>query len=219
ESIAMAEGVAGASSALLGIAGFLPLSERLQEVVGISPRAAADLIDIHRHLCERFYLPRLSPKWSLNRVRPLNHPALRLTSLADIVAGCAHDDGLLGRYLSLASSSKEWNAWLKKTTPPIGESRRQQIIVNAFAPFYGAYIDRTGSDDDRELVSELWDSLPGKIRDGVARAAKRQIVGAHRFPIRTALEEQGLHQIHRFGCRHLRCFECPIAALAARFER
>ena len=74
----------------------------------------------------------------------------------------------------------------------------------------------------RQLVLEradaIWEQLPGEVEDSVARATRRQIVGEARLPVRTALEEQGLHQIGRLGCAQLRCFECPIAELAMRFE-
>jgi hypothetical protein len=45
-----------------------------------------------------------------------------------------------------------------------------------------------------------------------------QIVGTHRFPVRLAIESQGLHEIGRNGCRELRCFDCPVAALAVMHE-
>lgn len=204
---------------LLGVAGFLPISPTLVETCGIAPRLATELEHDFRSLADRYALdPLPASTWTLNRVRPRNHPAARLASLSWLIQRAA-PDGLLAVFLGLPlDGGRAWDAWLADVEPPIGASRRRQIVVNVLAPFLAAYADTMRDDDLVEEAAELWEQLPGAVDDQVTRAAKRQIVGDTRFPVRLAIEEQGLHRVARERCRPLRCFECPIAALAAQHE-
>ncbi|CAN5486368.1 DUF2851 family protein [soil metagenome] len=203
---------------LLGIGGFLPLSPQTIELCGIQA-SERELEECFQDFQSAYRLESVSATaWSLNRVRPANHPAARLASLASLIQS-AQPDGLFARYMSFPlDAGKSWDGWLAGVKPSIGTSRRRQIVVNVFAPFLAAYAEVTRDEMLAEQVGELWESLPGSVSDRVARAARQQIVGDAKFPIRLALEEQGLHDIHRNGCSQLRCFECPIAALAIKFE-
>jgi hypothetical protein len=209
----------GAASALLGVGGFLPLSPAHQGPAEVSETLARAFERLFREVLVEHGLEPVPPgSWSLNRVRPANHPARRLMSLASLVAAAA-PDGLLMRVLGLPlDGGRAWDRWLATARPALGETRRSQIITNVLAPFLAAYAEIMRDDDLAQEVAEQWELLPGSVDDRVARSAKRQIAGKARFQIRTALEEQGLHQIARFGCAELRCFECPIATLAVRHE-
>jgi hypothetical protein len=128
-------------------------------------------------------------------------------------------DGLLAYLMRLPlDDGASWDRWLASAQPAIGESRRRQIVVNTLAPFVAAYADATGDQSLMEQIGVVWEQLPGGVDDDVARKTIKQIVGERRFQVRSALEVQGLHQIGRQGCAHLRCFECPVAALAVQFE-
>ena len=81
-----------------------------------------------------------------------------------------------------------------------------------------AWADTQGDAEQVDRMHAIWEQLPGAADDQIARTTLRQIVGEQRFPIRSMLENQGLHQIGREGCRELRCFECPSAALAVQHE-
>lgn len=219
ERIAAERGPAGSSAALLGVGGFLPVSPAHQTALDEQGISA---ISVERHwteLAAEYGLGSVAPTaWNLNRVRPLNHPARRLASMAWLLND-ASDDGLLATVLGQTlDDGSSWDRWLAESRPAIGESRRRQIIVNTLAPFVAAYAELTGDHVLVEQIGHVWEGLPGRVDDDVARKTLKQIAGTRRFPVRTALEVQGLHQIGRFGCAHLRCFECPIAALAVQFE-
>ena len=156
--------------------------------------------------------------WSLNRVRPTNHPVRRLASLGALIEQ-SRVDGLLATFLALPlDSGRAWRGWLESVRPSIGRSRTDQLAVNVLAPFTAAYADAVGDDQFAERVGQLWESLPGAVDDSIAKATLTQIVGEARFRVSLAIESQGLHEIGRNGCRQLRCFECPIAALAVMHE-
>lgn len=205
-------------AALLGAGGFMPLSPRIVEMceIGVPEHGLERRFDEVRAAFGLEPVP--VTDWSLNRVRPANHPATRLASLAHLIEASG-EDGLFGGFMSLAlDGGRAWDRWLATARPVIGQARRRQIVTNVLAPFVAAYADQTRDDDLSERVAGLWEQLPGSVSDRVARSARRQIVGAARFPIRLALEEQGLHGIYRNGCSQLRCFECPIAELAIELE-
>ena len=206
--------------ALLFLAGgFLPLTPAHASLADLSPAEIEQVERVADRLGQDILCGRASvPHWNLNRVRPANHPIRRLASLADLLHR-SRDGGLLSTVLGVRlDRPTSWREWLESTRPAIGQARADQIVTNVFAPFSAAYADATGNRALGEAVSALWEQLPGSADDSIARATLRQIVGDTRFPIGLALENQGLHQIGRDGCGHLRCFECPIASLAVRLE-
>lgn len=219
ERMTGSHGWSGAAAALLGVGGLLPLSEAEYQFCGISPAVAANLLAMYEPLGAQYALEPLDASdWTLNRTRPANHPARRLASMAGMLTR-ALPEGLLARVLACDIARPDaFDGWLAGVEPKLGTDRRAALVTNVFAPFLAAYAGVTGDDTLAERAGQLWERLPGRVSDSVARAALRQIAGDQRLPIRFALEEQGLHQIGRLGCAQLRCFECPIAELAARYE-
>jgi hypothetical protein len=219
ERIAEGHGWSGAAAALLGVGGFLPLADDQAHLCGVSVSVARDLGSQFDAFSVAYALDPLDlPVWTLNRTRPANHPMRRLASMAGLVMR-AHPEGLLARTLATDCTEPEgFDGWLDAVEPSLGADRRAAIVTNVFAPFLAAYAGVTEDEGLSERVGQLWERLPGRVSDSMARTTLRRIAGAQRLPIRLALEEQGLHQIGRFGCAPLRCFECPIAELAARYE-
>ncbi|MGH9176422.1 MAG: DUF2851 family protein, partial [Vicinamibacterales bacterium] len=209
----------GATALLLGAGGFLPLSPAHAALADLDGDTATAIERRFELAASRFDVsPVPATIWSLNRVRPVNHPVRRLASLGALIDSSSAD-GLLGTTLALPlDAGRSWQGWLESVRPAIGRSRSRQIAVNALAPFLAAYADATGDVRLADEIGQLWETLAGVVDDSVAKATLRQIVGERRFPIRLAIESQGLHQIGRHGCRQLRCFECPIAALAVMHE-
>jgi hypothetical protein len=219
ERIANAHGRLGAAAALLGVGGFLPLADAYAQLCAVSVPVARELGPQFDELSVLYaFAPLDSAIWTLNRSRPANHPMRRLASLADLLAR-AQPEGLLVRTLAAdIAKSDPFGGWLEAVEPGFGADRRTVLVTNVFAPFLAAYADATEDEGLSERVGQFWERVPSRVSDATARRTLRQIAGEQRLPIRLALEEQGLHQIGRFGCAPLRCFECPIAELAARYE-
>lgn len=199
---------------LLGAGGFLPLTPSHAALAELEPPdvAAIEEYDVDAVRASR------GPAWNLNRVRPANHPVRRLASMADLVNRSA-GSGLLGALTAVPLDRPTcWREWLEMVRPAIGRSRADQVSVNVFAPFLAAYAEVSGDRDLADRVAAHWERLPGAADDSIAKGTLRQIVGDARFPVRAAIESQGLHRIGRDGCAVLRCFECPVAHLAARLE-
>lgn len=218
ERITRERGGAGVGAALLGCGGFLPLAPGHQSLVGDTVADMNGIEACWQDLVQEYGLSALPTSvWNLNRVRPLNHPLRRLASMASLLWGA--EDGLHACLTQTPiDGGAGWDRWLATAQPAIGASRRSQIVINIIAPFVAAYAEEIGDKALAETVGDVWETLSATVDDDIARKTVRQITGENRFRVRSALEIQGLHQIGRHGCAHLRCFECPIAALAVQFE-
>jgi hypothetical protein len=219
EPILARHGARGALAGLLGVGGFLPLATQHAALAQLEPRAAEALPELFEDVAREYDIaPVPTSVWELGRVRPTNHPVRRLASGAALLATCA-EDGLLDAVLSRAGASPDiWRRFFTGTTPSIGRARADQLAVNVVAPFLAAYADAHGDEILAAQAGQLWEALPGTADDAVAQSTLRQIAGDRRVKVALAIESQGLHQIGRHGCAQLRCFECPIAELATRYE-
>lgn len=213
-------GRAGAMALLLGAGGFLPLSPAEAQLSEVETTEAQRLSELFERLASVLDVtPVPAAIWDLHRVRPLNHPLRRLASMASLVT-CAGPGGLLDACLNVSSADRNpWGLWIASVSPAIGTSRMMQLTANVLAPFAAAYAQAAGNAAFEDEVSALWERLPGRADDATARSTLKQIAGSQALPIHLAVEAQGLHHIGRHGCRLLRCFECPIAALAMTYER
>ncbi|MCO5176476.1 MAG: DUF2851 family protein [Thermomicrobiales bacterium] len=204
---------------LLGVGGFLPLTPQHAATADLSADEVQTVESAGMRLMAEWHLASVDDAvWELNRVRPTNHPVRRLASFADCMRSSA-GDGLLATVLSVPLERPDaWRRWLRLASPRLGQSRADQIAVNVIAPFLAAYADVMGEQGLSERIGEVWETMPGRPDDVIARQTLQQICGDMPFVVKRAIEVQGLHQIGRNGCRELRCFECPIAHLAAQFE-
>jgi hypothetical protein len=219
ERLLARHGADGALAGLLGVGGFLPLAPQHAALAQLEPRTVDALPALFEDFAREYDLaPAPTAVWQLGRVRPANHPVRRLASGAALLAA-GGEGGLLDAVLSRAGAPPDvWRRFFTTTTPSIGRARADQLAVNVIAPFLAAYADVQGDESLAAHAGRLWEGLPGTADDAVALATVRQIAGERRVKIALAIEAQGLHQIGRHGCAQLRCFECPIAELATRFE-
>ncbi|HUG16377.1 MAG TPA: DUF2851 family protein [Thermomicrobiales bacterium] len=209
-----------AQALLLGAGGFLPLGPFETQLIGLDATRAGRAVALFEQIAAAAdIVPVSASVWELRRVRPMNHPARRLASLASLIA-LSTPTGILDRCLNgRAEDADPWREWLSSAAPGIGASRAMQLTANVLAPFMAAYASASGDVALADRAAAVWERLPGRADDAIARGALEQIVGKQRFPVRLAIEAQGLHQIGRHGCRNLRCFECPIAELSMTHER
>lgn len=200
---------------LLAAAGLPPRDAREATGIGLDAAAWGALVQV---ATTAHIEPLTRDAWTLHRVRPANHPARRLLSLASLLGHAPGHDLMAAFSAATHDGWQAWEQWLAAARPTIGSGRARQIMTNVLAPFGVAWADTQGDAEQVERMHAIWEQLPGAADDQIARTTLRQIVGEQRFPIRSMLENQGLHQIGREGCRELRCFECPIAALAVQHE-
>jgi hypothetical protein len=204
-----------ARALLFGVAGFLPLSPSDAAFARFAP---SDVAAIERRW-QRQGVPwhglTIEPTaWTRARVRPSNHPALRLSAGATLVAGPS--DGLLSGLLGPLRAGTEPIDTLRKAadingTPAIGADRCAAIVANAIIPFALALAEHTGDPDLGEAASRAWERLPAADANQVTRRAFRQVAGDSRLPGLGSRGQQGLIHLDAAFCSPRRCFECPIA--------
>jgi hypothetical protein len=202
---------------LLGVSGFLPLAPRDAETSRLPLERIAAIESIwSRHA--RPIGERLSPgEWQLTRVRPANHPVLRLASAAALVAGSS---GRFGSSLlePMRDGAFRPAALVERTASygaALGLDRAIVITSRVLVPFALALSEQVGDVALGEGAMSIWDALPPSAYNRQSRAAQLQITGGPAIRNLGERGVQGLIHLHRTGCLPRRCFECPIAHLVA----
>ncbi len=200
---------------LYGVAGFLPLSPTDATFAQLSPADVADIERRWRAHGVPWHGLTLDPTaWTRARVRPSNHPALRLNTGAAVLA--AMRDGLLTGLLGPLRSGADPIETLRGATeiddsPSLGTDRCAAIVANAVIPFALALAEHTGDSDLSESASRAWERLPAADSNQITRRAQRQVAGDRRIAGLGSRGQQGLIHLDASFCAPRRCFDCPIA--------
>lgn len=211
-----AERMNRAMALLLGLAGFLPLSPSDAAIAGLSPASTNSIEDHWSSLPGGVELPPpLAPTaWQRGRVRPANHPALRLAQAASMIAR-THGDilALVLETLRQGASLPETvqTASMHAARPPIGEDRAIAMTAAVFIPFAIAYANHTGDAALLDAGAAAWERLPAAARSRPVKRALHQVAGDSRLTGLGERGNQGLLLLDRTLCTPRRCFECPIA--------
>jgi hypothetical protein len=209
-----------AAGLLLGTGGFLPLAPREAEAAALTASDASGIEEawrLHGTAWHGMTLP--ANAWNLARTRPANHPLRRLLALAKLLSHL--DVGLvedLCALLKLPDPHRALLDWLTTGNPYLGTALAHEMIVNVVVPFTLSYAIWAEQDDLLTAAGQLWDRLPAGRGNAVIRRTVEQICGPQQVPVRTARAEQGLLHIQRTGCAPMRCYECPVALLALKYE-
>jgi hypothetical protein len=210
-----------AGALLLGVGGFLPLSPREAEFAELSGEQVRRIERSWESLGAAWRDARLpSNAWQLARVRPASHPLRRLLAMATLLS--RGEPGLIETVCALVEQPDAYSAaqaWLTGENRYLGQTHAHEIIVNVIVPFALAYGDASGQERLVERTGELWRRIPAGRGNAECRRTAEQICGPRPLPSRSARAEQGLLHLRRTGCAQMRCFECPVAHLALRFER
>jgi len=202
---------------LFGVAGLLPMSPADASLARLDPE---DVDAAERQWRERggaWHGESLSPSvWTRARVRPANHPALRLNAGASILAKSR--DGLLATLLTplrygtdIVATLQDLATWDEQ--PGIGADRTVGLTVNSILPFALAQAEHTGDIALSEAASAAWERLPPAEANEITRRALRQVAGEARLGRLGARGQQGLIHLDATLCGPRRCYECPIARL------
>jgi hypothetical protein len=203
---------------LLGAGGFLPLSPTEAEIAGLSPLEMQKVESLWLTYGGAWHRDRLAPtSWDRTRVRPANHPLVRLGMAAALLTQSFEgftasmvetvrrgDDPVT---LLMANSSAGDRAGM-------GAGRAIAIVANAVIPFLLALADSTGDPELHESASQRWELLESGDTNQITRRALKQVAGKARVGRLGERGSQGLIQLDRSFCQPRRCLECSIAHLA-----
>jgi hypothetical protein len=207
---------ASVSALLLGAGGYLPLSDTERDRAGLDPTVAADIERKWHQARKRLAIEAIPPTtWELARLRPANHPALRLVQAASLVASA--DGQPAGVLLDCIRDRRDPTSEIAELVGRnlglrIGDDRARAIVINVVLPFGYAMSSHTGDQELAACAAELWEALPGAESNERTRRATRQITGDIGIRRQVARIQQGLIHLDRTLCGPRRCYECPIAA-------
>jgi len=207
-------------AALLGVGGFLPLSDAEIAHTGLEPDRAHGLASIWAGIATDWNVePMPSTDWTMARIRPTNHPIRRLVQAAALIASTGFH--LTANLLSSLRAAADPTPFLiecvdRVGVPALGSDRARAIATNVLIPFGFALASQTGDSDLAESTARVWESLPGAESNERTRRAVRQITGEVGMKRLGARLQQGLIHLDQTLCGPRRCYECPIAAVVVR---
>ncbi len=159
--------------------------------------------------------------WNMSRVRPINHPVVRLSQVATLL--CEHEfifsDMLLCSsrrdvdILFTAKATKhlvDTHPYLgtdSKLDIKIGSQKRTLLGLNLVVPMIYAYGHYTHDDALCAQAQELNESLPPEQNKFIKDWGKQGV-----FPT-TGFESQALIQLSTCYCEQARCEECPVGKM------
>ncbi|MEM6783947.1 MAG: DUF2851 family protein [Bacteroidota bacterium] len=218
-----------AEALLLGAADLLPCHHAL---VGADTHTAAYALDLRARFAvadERVPVRRMSAvEWQYFRLRPANFPPRRIAQAVALTrAGGLLGTDALGLLLDALRAPKPvaslrqrvrqaapgafWDAHvrldrrLSKSLPAaIGQARADVILTNAVLPLLLLHAEHTDNSALDARVLEVYDALPAP-RDALLRTYRQ-----HGFALKSALDAQGVQQLHRARCSQGGCLSCGI---------
>ncbi len=200
---------------LFGQAGFL--------VAKTKDEYLAQLFNTYQFLAKKYDLSGKQmnvAQWKFLRLRPANFPTIRLAQFASLL--CSHRNIFsnlieVSRYQQLIHffeihQSAYWKAHYrfgkksKGEVPGVGESGKENIIINTVVPLFVAYGQ---SHDDYSFVEKaitILQSIPSE-RNKITR-----IWHELGYVSKTAFDSQGLIELYNNFCQRRACLNCTIGS-------
>lgn len=177
------------------------------------------------HLAAKYnFTPMRFTDWNLSKVRPYNHPVLRLAQLAMLlhkkdffvnsILQCKTPNDIVE--LFSIEASEYWKSHFipahesKMIPKRLGKEKCYLLGINLVAPIQYAYYFNVGRDDLQKQAMDLLEEIPAENNKYIRNW---QTMGI--YP-ENAFESQGLLQISTEYCNKNRCDECPVMTFARR---
>jgi hypothetical protein len=203
---------------LLGAGGFLPLAPADAELAHLTPDDVARIEGFWQSYGGAWHRDRLSPlSWERIRVRPANHPLVRLGMAAALLTSSF--EGFTSSIVDTVRRGVDPVALLMTRSshgsrPGMGEGRAVAIVASGVLPFLLALAESSGDAELSERTSQSWEALDAGESNQVTKRAMRQVAGKTRIGRLGERGMQGLIHLDRRFCEPRRCMECSIAHLA-----
>ena len=202
---------------LFGQAGFLEESP---------DEYSSGLLDEFNFLRHKYPLkaPLSRHQWKFMRLRPANFPTLRIAQLA----GALRDQrGLFSRFLEVTSRDQLLGIFEKETSDywkhhyqfgkqakgevnPLGATSIENIGINTVAPVLVAYGKTIDDQDHVDQALRLLQELAAESNK------KTRLWNKCGLQARSALDSQGMIQLHDHYCRRKKCLGCKIGVSIVR---
>jgi len=168
-----------------------------------------------------FYKTDLKTEWTTFRIRPGNHPAIRVIQICSFLYS-ALDDSLFRRIISCFSTpgkariiSEKFYRLLKAeneilpTQLGMGKARSDEIFINVILPLIALYAQKMNFPALESLVRNVYNEFPGLSGNHINSILECMMNESQKKQIsnRTVLQ-QGTIQLYFDFCRHHECQLC-----------
>ena len=170
-----------------------------------------------------FYARKLTIDWQLFRIRPANHPLLRIVLLAEFLHSTMQQ-GLLNccldeveanmpnpeaRYKRFAKLFQPHQNSLLPQSKGLGRTVVNNIYLNIYLPIMFLYAEKHADTSMADSVMESWNSFGALAENYITRFMGNHINAGQVAEInRKSLYQQGLIDIYYRYCRYHLCEEC-----------
>ena len=152
-------------------------------------------------------LPKTRPlsreAWDLHRVRPTNHPAVRVVGAASIVDMYSEKGLLAGLEGELRKDGPRYVSKRLTVKPYVGAGRSGDIVVNVVLPFFHAYSVIIKDHTLARTCVEGYRGFP-RLSDNDILREMRRMLGLDNKTVHNARRQQGLMQLYRSAVRSTR---------------
>ena len=191
---------------LLGGSGLLSLYEEDEYI--------STLKEQWNHLANKYNLsPMRYSDWNMAKVRPYNHPVLRLAQLSTLLHS---KEFIVNRIISCQTTEDVEKLFCVDFVPAresvnvskrIGKEKSHILGINLVIPIQIAYADNIGKGSLRERAITLLGTLPAENNRYTRRWMQEGLF------LQNAKDSQAVIQIVTEYCQKDRCNECPVMQL------
>jgi hypothetical protein len=213
-------------SLLLGAAGLLPSQYRgKRDHYQPTDTWLIKLDALWEFLGEKSYLAR--DEWHFFKVRPGNHPVLRLAAMGCLLFRYRAEGILKGLAENISPDYREIEESLyvpstgydnagtgqRFQTAPLGRERAAAIAVNVLLPLAAARAELASCQEEFRRILKIFRQYHRLAMNNLERHMQQQFL-IEKDRITSARQQQGLIQIYRNQCSLGNCPTCPLNAPA-----
>jgi len=180
-----------------------------------------DLLRTYEHLAAKYGLEPMAPSdWNLIKIRPANHPLLRIVQAAEFFV---QDEFMMNRTMECRTRTEirqlfgveapsYWNSHYLPDAQDdprpkrIGEFKCDMLAINLVAVLQFAYGSYTDNESLHENALKLLETIPAENNRLTREWSENEVPEP-----KNAFESQALIQLSKSYCKNERCGECPVA--------
>jgi hypothetical protein len=175
---------------------------------------------------QNFFKKHLSIEWDFFRIRPQNHPAVRMVQMGTIIYNCL-STSLERRLFSLFSYPKNsfsltqfkehYYAFFHPSelelpsTYSLGKTRLDAILINIILPIMMLYAEQNQYDEMSRILKQIYENYSGLAGNSIVTHMETGMEDFQRkLTRRSALFQQGVLELYHAFCEYRMCEMCAL---------
>lgn len=172
---------------------------------------------------QKFSQKRIALEWNLYRIRPVNHPVIRMLQVADQIYNSL-DDSLLNDFINIFATTIEsrmlkqirenlQKMFSNETLPKfyrIGENRLDIILINVLIPILILFGEKMGYQQLKDKGWEIYRNFKGLPSNYIEQLIGKKYLNLPQQDLirKKAVYQQGLLKLYNDFCRYHNCEFC-----------